>query len=162
MSTEAHNGFTSGAAGTPRPIDHRVVGATTTLVTDGNLNVQTSDLIGVFGNNWLFFIPVGGANAGEVIPFAYGPPRCEMTGPTFVGDTLIISVQHPGEECPFSPQVILNRDIEMLDLNSALFIQNRSVPRGSNWPSNIEGNPQGPPRPSVVGIQRLQSNGRFI
>ncbi len=162
MSTEAHNGFTSGAAGTPRPIDHRVVGATTTLVTDGNLNVQTSDLIGVFGNNWLFFIPVSGANAGEVIPFAYGPPRCEMTGPTFVGDTLIISVQHPGEECPFSPQVILNRDIEMLDLNSTLFIQNRSVPRGSNWPSNIEGNPQGPPRPSVVGIQRLQSNGRFI
>jgi secreted PhoX family phosphatase len=80
-----------------------------------------------------------------------------------VGDTLIISVQHPGEEVPFNPQVLLNREIEILTLDgSSVFNQKRTVPRGSNWPSNIEGNPQGPPRPSVIGIRRLRSSGRFV
>lgn len=164
MSTGAHNGFSTGANPRPLPIDHRVVGATSTVGTDSNLNVQTSDLIGVFGNNWLFYIPVAGKHAGEVVPFAYGPPRCEMTGPTFIGDTLILAVQHPGEECPFNPQTTLNRDIEMLNLDGSLFNQNRSLPRGSNWPSNIKGNPSGPPRPSVIGIRRKQgnSNSRFV
>ncbi|MBD1878262.1 PhoX family phosphatase [Coleofasciculus sp. FACHB-T130] len=162
MSTSAHNGFDVGAAATPLAIDHRVVGSNSPSVDDSNLNVQTSNLIGVFGNNWLFFIPTTGPDAGEIVPFAYGPPRCELTGPTFIGDTLIISVQHPGEDCPFNPQQTLSRTIEMLDLNGTLFNQQRTVPRGSNWPSNIEGNPQGPPRPSVIGIQRKQSNGTFV
>ncbi len=43
-----------------------------------------------------------------------------------------IAIQHPGEDCPFSPQVALNRDIEMLNLDGTLFTQNRTVPRGSN------------------------------
>ncbi|HEY9694358.1 MAG TPA: PhoX family phosphatase [Oculatellaceae cyanobacterium] len=162
MSTNAHNGFDVGVAANPRPIDHRVVGATSTVGTDSNLNVQTSDLIGVFGNNWLFYIPTTGANAGTIVPFAYGPVRCELTGPTFIGDTLILSVQHPGEECPFTPQQLLTRDIEMLDLNGSLFTQRRSVPRGSNWPSNIEGTLEGPPRPSVIAIRRKQSSGSFV
>ncbi|MBD1902595.1 PhoX family phosphatase [Trichocoleus sp. DQ-A3] len=162
MSTSAHNGFDVGAAATPLAIDHRVVGSNSPSVDDSNLNVQTSNLIGVFGNNWLFFIPTTGPNAGEIVPFAYGPPRCELTGPTFIGDTLILSVQHPGEDCPFTPQQTLSRTIEMLDLNGTLFNQQRTVPRGSNWPSNIEGNPQGPPRPSVIGIRRKQSNGTFV
>jgi uncharacterized protein len=162
MSTDSHNGFSVGANPTQKPIDHRVVGATATLGTDNNFNVETSSLIGVFGNNWLFFIPTSGPNAGEIVPFAYGPPRCELTGPTFIGDTLIISVQHPGENCPFNPQTTLSRSIEMLDLNGGLFNQQRSVPRGSNWPSNIQGNPQGPPKPAVIGIHRKQSSGRFV
>jgi hypothetical protein len=163
MSTSAHNGFDVGAAATPLNIDHRVVGANSPSQIDSNLNVETSNLIGVFGNNWLFFIPTAGPDAGAVVPFAYGPPRCELTGPTFIGDTLILSVQHPGEEVPFTPQQILSRDIEILDLTgSSVFNQRRTVPRGSNWPSNIEGNPQGPPRPSVIGIRRKQSNGRFV
>ena len=162
MSTASHNGFDVGAAASPKLIDHRVVGAQSTVGTDADKNVQTSDLIGVFGNNWLFFIPTSGPDAGEVIPFASGPVRCEMTGPTFVGDTLILAIQHPGEDCPFSPQQALNRDIEMLNLDGNLFTQNRTVPRGSNWPSNIEGNPQGPPRPAVIGIQRKRSSGRFV
>lgn len=149
MSTGTHNGFDVGAAATPITVDHKQAGNV------GNLNA-------VFGNNWLLFIPTSGANAGEAIPFAYGPPRCEMTGPTFVGDTLIISVQHPGEDCPFNPQVTLTRDIEMLDLSGGLFNQKRTVSRGSNWPSNIKGNPQGPPLPSVIGIRRKQSNGQFV
>ncbi|MBD2120679.1 PhoX family phosphatase [Trichocoleus sp. FACHB-262] len=162
MSTAAHNGFDVGAAANPLLIEHSVVGATAPSQTDSNKNVQTSNLIGVFGNNWLFFIPMSGPDAGTVVPFAYGPFRCEMTGPTFVGDTLILSVQHPGEDCPFSPQVPLSRDIEMLNLDGTLFTQRRSLLRGSNWPSNIQGNPEGPPKPAVIGIRRKQSNGRFV
>jgi hypothetical protein len=162
MSTAAHNGFDVGAAAQPRVIEHTVVGASSPSQTDSNKNAETSNLIGVFGNNWLFFIPMSGPRAGQVLPFAYGPVRCELTGPTFLGDTLIIAVQHPGEDCPINDGTILSRSIEMLNLDSSLFNQTRSVPRGSSWPSNIEGNPQGPPRPSVIGIRRLQSNGKFI
>ena len=122
----------------------------------------STDLIGVFGNNWLFYIPTSGSDAGEIVPFAYGPPRCELTGPTFVGDTLIIAVQHPGENVPYNPQQALNRDIEMLNLDGSLFTQNRTVPRGSNWPSNVQGNPSGPPKPSVIGIRRKESKGSFV
>lgn len=161
MSTNAHNGFNVGAASRQTNLDHTVTGSVVEGATS-DLNVETSALIGVFGNNWLFFIPTSGPDAGEVFPFAHGPMRCEMTGPTFVGDTLIISVQHPGEQCPFNPQVNLNRDIEILNLDGSLFTQNRTVPRGSNWPSNLEGNPQGPPRPGVIGIRRKQSSGRFV
>lgn len=163
MSTSAHNGFDAGAAGEPLLIEHEVKGTEAPARDGANLNVQTSNLIGVFGNNWLFFIPTSGPDAGEIVPFAYGPVRCELTGPTFVGDTLIISVQHPGEDCPFNPQETLSRDIEILSLDgSSVFNQKRSVPRGSNWPSNIQGKLQGPPRPSVIGIHRKRSSGRFV
>ena len=162
MSTSSHNGFDVGAAGTPKLIEHTVVGVSSASQTVPTKTVSTADLIGVFGNNWLFCLPLKGPNAGEILPFAYGPPRCEMTGPTFVGDTLILAVQHPSEDCPFNPQQTLSRIIEMLDLNGSLFNQTRTVPRGSNWPSNIEGNYQGPPRPSVIGICRKQSKGQFI
>ncbi|AFZ30422.1 protein of unknown function DUF839 [Gloeocapsa sp. PCC 7428] len=163
MSTSAHNGFDVGAAGTLLDIEHTVVGSESPSVIDSNKNVETSNLIGVFGNNWLFFIPTSGSDAGEIVPFAYGPPRCEMTGPTFVGnDTLIIAVQHPGEDCPYTPQVTLSRETEMLNLDGTLFKQKRTVPRGSNWPSNIEGKPQGAPRPSVIGIRRKDGKGTFV
>lgn len=163
MSTGAHNGFSDGANPEPLPIEHTVVGATSTSQIDSDLNVQTSNLIGVFGNNWLFYVPTSGPDAGEVVPFAYGPVRCEMTGPTFVGDTLILSVQHPGENVPFNENGLLERSIEILNLDGdATFNQTRRVPRGSNWPSNIEGNPSGPPRPSVIGIRRKVSAGRFV
>jgi len=147
MSTGLHNGFTEGFPNMPTTIDHTKTG-------------DVSALIGVFGNNWLFYIPTSGRDAGEVIPFAYGPTRCEMTGPTFVGNSLIISVQHPGEDCLISPAA-LNRDLEMLDLDGKLFTQNRTVPRGSNWPSNIQGLFAGPPRPCVIGIQRKDGK-RFV
>ena len=163
MSTSAHNGFDVGAAATPLLIEHTVVGANSPSQTGSNQNVETSNLIGVFGNNWLFFIPTSGSDAGKVIPFAYGPPRCEMTGPTFVGDTLIIAVQHPSEDCPFNPQQTLSRSIELLNLDgSSVFTQQRTLPRGSNWPSNIEGNSSGPPKPSVIGIRRKQSSDRVV
>jgi uncharacterized protein len=39
-------------------------------------------------------------------------------------------------------------------------MQQRTLPRGSNWPSNIPtadggaDNPTGPPKPAVIGIRR--------
>ncbi len=154
MSTTTHNGFNVGAAGTVTTIDH---------TANGNV----SNFTGVFGNNWLFYIPTTGANAGEVIPFAHGPVRCEMTRPTFVGDTLIISVQHPGEDSPINDGTILSRDIELLDLSGVTFNQARTVPRGSSWPSNIptadggKGQPRSFPKPSVIGIKRKNTTGNF-
>lgn len=151
MSTSTHNGFDVGAAGKPTTIDHNKTG-------------NVSDFTGVFGNNWLFYIPTSGPNAGTVIPFAYGPNRCEMTGPTFVGDTLLLSVQHPGEDCPIDDGTVLSRQIEMLDLNGAVFNQTRSVARGSLWPSNIENDRRRSPMPSVIGIRRVRSTptGQFV
>jgi hypothetical protein len=49
----------------------------------------------------------------------------------------------------------LSREIEMLGLDGALFTQQRTVPVGSNWPSNLNGNPFGPPRPCTIGIRRV-------
>ncbi|BBD57866.1 hypothetical protein NIES2109_06340 [Nostoc sp. HK-01] len=156
MSTGTHNGFNVGAAGSPITINH---------TSTGNI----ANFTGVFGNNWLFFIPTSGPDAGRVFPFAQGPVRCEMTGPTFVGETLIISVQHPGEDSPINDGTILSRSIEMLALDGTLFNQTRTVPRGSSWPSNIsttdggQNQPQGFPRPSVIGIQRRNPiSGRFV
>ncbi|HEY9909611.1 MAG TPA: alkaline phosphatase PhoX, partial [Thermosynechococcaceae cyanobacterium] len=94
MSTGAHNGFDAGVAGTALTIDHRVSSTVSKAASKPSQTGQVSNLVAVFGNNWLFYIPMQGQNAGEVVPFAYGPPRCELTGPTFVGDTLLLSVQH--------------------------------------------------------------------
>lgn len=127
MSTSTHNGFNVGASGNQNTINHSAAG-------------NVSNFTGVFGNNWLFYIPTSGADAGKVIPFGYGPVRCEITGPTFLGDTLIVSVQHPGEDCPINDGTILSRSIEMLDLNGTTFNQTRTVPRGSSWPSNMPRN----------------------
>ncbi len=152
MGTGNHNGFSTGAEPSERTIDHNFTG--------GN-----EELVGVFGNNWLFYVPLEGENAGQVVPFAYGPPRCEMTGPTFIGDTLLLAVQHPGESSPFEPQEILSREIEMIDLDGNLYPQQRSVPRGSNFPGNITGESFGgmmPSRPAIIGIRRKVASGRFV
>jgi secreted PhoX family phosphatase len=150
MSTGLHNGFTDGLPNAPTAIDHTQIG-------------DVGNLVGVFGNNWVFYIPTSGPRAGAVIPFAYVPTRAEMTGPTFVGNTLIVSVQHPGEDCDFLlAPLALSRDIEMLDLDGALFTQHRTVTRSSTWPSNIEGLAAGPPRPCVIAIQRRGSRRRFV
>ncbi len=150
MSTDLHNGFVSGAGGALQTIDHA--------------STSAANLVGVFGNNWLFFVPTSGLYAGEVIPFAQGPVRAELTGPTFIGGTLILAVQHPGENCPINDGTsasTLNRNIEMLSEAGSLYTQNRTVPRGSNWPSNLPiadggaDQPDGPPRPSVIGIRRI-------
>ena len=148
MSTDKHNGFSTGANPTQTTIDHTVVG-------------NAENLLGCFGNNWMYVIPASGTDAGKVIPLAYGPVRCEMTGPTFVGNTLLLSVQHPSEDSPIGNTTLLNRQIQILALDGTTFNQNRTVPRGSNWPSNLIGDPSGPPRSAVIGIQR-QGGGAFF
>ena len=150
MSTGLHNGFTDGLPNNPTAIGHGATG-------------DVSSLIGVFGNNWMFYVPVSGPDAGEIIPFAIGPTRSEMTGPTFVDNTLIVSIQHPGEDCDYElVPLTLTRDIEMLDLDGTPFTQSRTVTRSSRWPSNIEGPAGGPPRPAVIAIQRRDSAGSFL
>jgi uncharacterized protein len=149
MSTGLHNGFEVGAAGTATTINHAQAG-------------NVSNYVGIFGANWLFYIPLSGQYAGKVVPFAYGPPRCEITGPTFVGDTLIVAVQHPSEDCPYTPAQTLSRQVPMLALNGSIVYQTRNVPRGSNWPSNIQGSGN-VPKPAVIGIRRKGgNNGRFV
>jgi secreted PhoX family phosphatase len=153
MSTGLHNGLGvvyEGAALQPTQlvIDHTATGS------------SAGNLVGTFGTNWIFYVPVRGRAAGVVHPFGYGPPRCEMTGPTFVGDTLFLAVQHPSEDSPINGDPaaggpaasIITRPIEMLDVAGGLYSQVRTVPRGSNWPNN---GPAEPPKPSVIGIRRV-------
>jgi uncharacterized protein len=147
MTLSSINGFVNGPDPVQNVIDHSSTG-----------NTLPDNLRAVYGNNWMFYIPVSGVNAGQVVPLAIGPVRCEMTGPTFVGDTLFLSVQHPGEGDPIGAGRILNRQIEMLDLAGNLFNQNRNVPLGSNFPSNIGGTSATSPRPCVIGIRRRNSN----
>jgi uncharacterized protein len=153
MSTGLHNGFTTVYSGPTLQPGMTAIDHTSTGSAAGNL-------VGTFGTNWMFYVPVRGRAAGVVHPFGYGPPRCEMTGPTFVGDTLLLSVQHPSEDSPINgdPNAggvaasILTRPVEMLDLAGGLYQQVRTVPRGSNWPNT---GPAEPPKPSVIGIRRL-------
>lgn len=164
MSTSRHNGLRTQYTAAPdlqpvpRTINHALTGG--------------DALVGTFGNNWMFYVPITGSDAGTVVPFAYGPPRCEMTGPTFIGDTLIVAVQHPGEDSPINGDPVAGgvakstvvNNVEMLKLDgSAVYTQARTLPRGSNFPANLpvaDGGNNQPvsaapaPRPAVIGIRR--------
>jgi len=152
MSTEKHNGFGEGSAPAPQVIDHTTT--TPALVTN---------FFGIYGNNFMFYVPTSPSdpNAGRIVPFAIGPTRCELTGPTFVGNTLIVSVQHPSEDSPIGKQNPLERDIEILALDGgSVFTQHRVIPIGSTWPASIpvadggQGNSSGLPKPATIGIRR--------
>lgn len=54
----------------------------------------------IFGNNGLFYVPTSGNLSGNAYQFASAPKEAELTGPWFTekGDTLFLSVQHPGEK----------------------------------------------------------------
>ncbi|MBE9169090.1 DUF839 domain-containing protein [Pleurocapsales cyanobacterium LEGE 06147] len=115
------------------------------------------DLLGVFGNNSIWFIPTSGALAGEVYPFAIGPMDCECTGPFFSSDgqTLFLAVQHPGEKQGIRQDMATQiRQFELLTTDGQSFMQQRQVPLGSNWP---DGELDRPPRPAVVAIRRLSN-----
>lgn len=151
MSTEKHNGYSDGSNPVAQTIDH-------TLTTPAN----ASNFFGIYGNNFMFYIPTskGDPDAGRVVPFAIGPTRSEMTGPTFAGNTLIVSVQHPGEDSPIGTQTPLRRNIEILALDGkSVFNQDRTIPKGSAWPSSIAtrdggaGSAAGLPRPATIGIR---------
>ena len=141
ISSELYNGLSTGLTPASLAIDHTLKGA-------------TPNFAGVFGNTMLFIVPMSGPDAGRICPVAIGPMRAEMTGINFFGDTLLVSIQHPSEDTPIGTGAKDTRTIEMLKLDGSLFSQSRTAPRGSNWPSNIEGAPLGPPRPATIGIMR--------
>ncbi len=60
-----------------------------------------------FGNNGLFYIPLHGPEAGRVFQVASAPRGAELTGPCFApdGQTLFLSVQHPGERGALRPEM---------------------------------------------------------
>lgn len=154
MSTGLHNGVGDGPTPAALTVDHSGVGS------QGSAG---GNLVGVFGNNWMLVIPTSGAFAGVHIPFAIGPTRCEMTGPTLIGRTLVVSVQHPGEDSPTRLALAANpaftRDIDLLAADgSHLFTQTRTVPVGSAWPGNISDPANMIARPAVIAIQRKQSS----
>jgi hypothetical protein len=123
-------------------------------------SLSSKDLTGIFGNNNLWYMPTSGSLAGEAYPFAIGPMECECTGLFFSKDeqTMFLSVQHPGgEEGMRKDMVTETRQFELLTTDGQIFIQQREVPIGSNWPS---GKINEPPRPAVVTIRRL--NGQKI
>ena len=111
---------------------------------------------GVFGSNALFYVPTRGPDAGKPVCFAIAPPESELTGPTFTPDgrALILSVQHPGEihgARRADPEGTAERRLTVAARDGTTFEQLRSVPLGSNWPSNVRGEA---PRPAVVCITR--------
>ena len=156
MSTGSHNGVGDGPTPTALTVDHHGVGS------QGSAG---GNLVGVSATTGSLVIPTSGALAGVHIPFAIGPTRCEMSGPTFIGRTLVVSVQHPGEDSPtrsaLAANPVFTRDIDILAADgSHLFTQTRTVPVGSAWPGNISDHPNRIARPAVIGIQRKRGSQR--
>jgi uncharacterized protein len=116
--------------------------------------LDSSKMIGIFGNNSLWYMPTRGDWAGVPLLFAIGPMECETTGPCFdtTEETLFLAVQHPGEMNGTRRNgAIETRQFVLTATDGTEFEQTRTVPIGSNWPSQQDGVA---PRPSVVAIYR--------
>ena len=140
MSTSRHN----------KPVPENRMGK------DGKPMNQAS-LIGLFGNNSIWYIPTSGPNAGEAYLFGIGPTETETCGPFFTkdGKTLFVAIQHPGEKSGIRQDMASEtRQFAMKTIDGSDFMQNRTVPMGSNWPTKKVNDP---PKPSVVAIRRLDS-----
>jgi hypothetical protein len=156
IASGVHNGIGDGPIPTSLPVDHADPGAAESIAA-------------VFGSNGLFCIPTRNAWAGTVLPFAHGPVRATLSGPTFVSNTLLLSVRHPGRDSPIGASIrqFERRGLEMLRLDgSGTFNQDRRVPSGSAWPSVQTAMPGGTsasaapsgvrpaPRSATLGIRR--------
>ena len=109
---------------------------------------------GVFGNNAMFMFPTSGERAGMPQLFAIAPMEAEFCGPTFTedGETLILSIQHPGELDGARKNGATEQQSHVVhDRENKPFKQERSVPVGSNFPHGEDGRA---PRPCVVCITR--------
>ncbi|MEM6792837.1 MAG: alkaline phosphatase PhoX [Acidobacteriota bacterium] len=110
---------------------------------------------GVFGNNAMFMIPTEGRHKALPQLFAIAPMDAELCGPTFSedGETLILSVQHPGEgggvRTSAAPSQTQKHTVH--DRDDQPFEQTRTVPAGSNFP---HGERDQAPVPAVVCITR--------
>ncbi|WP_019504910.1 PhoX family phosphatase [Pleurocapsa sp. PCC 7319] len=123
--------------------------------TENRESLSGKDLLGVFGNNSLWYVPLTGDDAGNSYPFAIGPMECECTGLTFDSNNsnLFLAIQHPGERNGIRQNMAAeSRNFELLATDGTVFKQQRQVPIGSNWPS---GKVNQPPLPGVVAIRRV-------
>ncbi|MGD1804810.1 alkaline phosphatase PhoX [Dapis sp. BLCC M126] len=119
--------------------------------------MNQASLCGLFGNNSIWYIPTSGSNAGEAYLFGIGPTETETCGPLFTkdGKTLFVAIQHPGEKSGIRQNMASEtREFAMKTIDGSDFMQNRTVPMGSNWPTKKVNEP---PKPSVVAIRRLDS-----
>ncbi|MDJ0598273.1 MAG: DUF839 domain-containing protein [Crocosphaera sp.] len=118
--------------------------------------VSTKSLVGIFGNNTVWYLPLQGENKGMAFPFAIGPMEVEMTGPWLTEDeqTLFLAVQHPGEAYGTRQNMASEvREFSLLTTSGNEFIQTRTVPLGSNWPSKQLNDP---PRPAVIAVRSVK------
>ena len=139
MSTSKHN----------QPVPSRVIEGTA---------LTGDELTGVFGNNSMWYVPLSGADAGKIIPFAIGPMECECTGLTFNDDnrSLFLAIQHPGEKNGIRRDLATEiRDFELLATDGTAFKQQRQVPVGSNWPSKQANQP---PLPGILVIRKVDGS----
>ncbi|MCU0541554.1 MAG: DUF839 domain-containing protein [Oscillatoriaceae cyanobacterium Prado104] len=119
--------------------------------------LSQSDLLGLYGNNAIWFLPASGPQAGEALLFGIGPMECETTGPFFTEDqkTLFLAIQHPGEVNGMRKDMAADtRKLAMKTIEGEEFVQTRKVPVGSNWPGKKVNNP---PKPAVVAIRRMNA-----
>ncbi|NET61096.1 MAG: DUF839 domain-containing protein, partial [Symploca sp. SIO2E6] len=123
-------------------------------VDDTGKPLGQTDIQGIFGNNSIWYLPTSGENAGNAYLFGIGPMECETTGPFFSRDqqTLFLAIQHPGERHGIRQEnAVETRKLAMTTNNGEEFLQTRTVPLGSNWPSKQSNQP---PKPAVVAIRR--------
>jgi secreted PhoX family phosphatase len=114
-------------------------------------------LMGLFGNNSIWYMPTSGEDAGKAFLFGFGPMECETTGPCFTPDqqTLFLAIQHPGEVSTTRKDMASEvRQYAMLTVDGQEFLQTRLVPVGSNWPGKGVNDP---PKPAVVVIRRTDN-----
>ncbi|MGB3532547.1 MAG: alkaline phosphatase PhoX [Microcoleaceae cyanobacterium] len=119
--------------------------------------MNSKEILGIYGNNSLWFFPTTGEAAGTAHLFATGPVECELCGPFFTPDqqTLFVAAQHPGEANGMRQNSQSEtRQFALTTTTGERFIQTRQVPLGSNWPGK---QPNDPPIPAVVAIRRLNS-----
>lgn len=111
--------------------------------------------LGRLGNNSAWMIPLSGPEAGNAYPFAIGPMECELCGLVFSTDqkTLLLAAQHPGEAGGMRQNMASDtRNFKLQTPDGQDFMQQRTVPVGSNWPGKTA---QDPPKPSLVAVQRV-------
>jgi len=128
---------------------------------DQGQTLPSSKMVGIFGNNSLWYIPTQGEAAGIPVLFSTGPIECETTGPCFDDQetTLFLAVQHPGEATGTRrDRASETRQFRLTTTDGTEFVQTRTVPLGSNWPTKTV---NAPPKPSVVAIYR-QAGGAII
>lgn len=111
-------------------------------------------ITGALGNNSIWYIPLSGENAGKAFPFGIAPMETETCGLCFNQEetTLFLAIQHPGEQSGVRQSMAKEtREISILTTNGEEFKQNRTIPKGSNWPSLTE---NATPKPSLVAVTR--------